>query len=147
MQRGRGREGRGGGGKGGSEELLETRHADEEEQSHDDDGGGEGGHEERLAIELLGILDGALGFERELEVDRHREGYEGEAEDQLDAISNDEGAEEEHGGRGVEDDGDEQGFRGVALEGGAIGTGERVVTRFVQLGEFAEALEGHEVTA
>src|ERR1700679_2583812 len=112
---------RGGGrGKRGYEKLLQTRHADEEQKAHDEDGGCEGGHQERLAIELLGVLDGALGFEGELEIDGHGEGDEGEGEDELDAVADDEGAEEEHRGGGVEEDGDEQGFGCVALEGGAI---------------------------
>ena len=100
----------GGGGERGEEELLEARHADEEQKAHDEDGGGEGGHEERFAVELLGVLDGALGFEGELEIDGHGEGDEGEAEDELDAVADDEGAEEEHRRGGVEEDGDEEGF-------------------------------------
>ena len=106
----------GGGRQSGPEELFEAGHADEEEQAHDEDRGGEGCHEERLAVELLRVLDGAVRLEGELEVDGHDEGDEGEAEDELDAIAHDEGAEEEHRGGAVEDDRDEQRFGGVALK-------------------------------
>jgi hypothetical protein len=137
----------GGGGEGGHKELLEAGHADEEQEAHDEDGGGEGGHEEGFAIELLGVLDGAFGFEGELEIHGHGEGDEGEAEDELDAIADDEGAEEEHGGGGVEDNRDEEGFGGIAIEGSSVGSGEGVVAGLVELVEFAEALEAHEVAA
>ncbi len=134
-------------GERGNEELLEAGHADEKEKTHDEHRGGEGGHEEWFAIELLGILDRTLRLERELEIDCHGEGHEGEAEDELDAIANDEGTEEEHGRGSVEEDGDEKRLRGVVLEGRAIGAGEGVVSGFMQLGELAETLERHEVAA
>ncbi len=120
---------------------------DEEEQAHDEDRREEGGHEERLAVELLGVLDGAFGLEGELEIDGHGEGDEGETEDEFDAVADDEGAEEEHGCGGVKENGDEQGLGGVALEGGAVGAGQGAVAGALELGEFREALERHEVAA
>ena len=135
------------GGDGGEKELLEAWHADEEEEAHDEYCCGEGGHEEWLAVELFGVLDGAFRLERELEIDGHGEGDEGKAENELDAVADDEGAKEEHCRGGIEEDGDEQGFGGVALEGGAVGTGEGVVAGLVELGELGETLEAHEVAA
>ena len=92
-------------------------------------------------------MDGAFGLEGELEIDGHGERYEGEGEDELHAVADDERAQEEHRCRGVEEDRDEEGFGGVALERGSVGAGEGVVSGLVELVEFAETFEGHEVAA
>ncbi len=130
-----------------SEEVFETRQPDEEQNAQHEHRRGEGRHQQRLAVELLRILHGALGLEGGLEIDRHRERDEREAEDQFHAVADDEGAEEEHGRRRIEEHGDEQRLRRVALEGCAVGAGDGMVAGLVQLVEFGEALERHEVAA
>ena len=102
----------------------------EQQQAHDNHRDCKGRHEQGLAVQLLGVLDGAVFLECELEIDSHHKSDQRESEDQLDAVTHDEGPKEEHRRRSIKEDGDQKRLWCVVLEGSAVGCGNAAVLEF-----------------